>query len=60
MSKFERFASICSFPPKKSHFPKFPKRIKHKTFQCEIKAIFTLSLVDKAYFNTAIYGEMHI
>ena len=36
---------------KEAHFPKI---IRLKSFQCEMKAIFTESLVHKTLFNTVV------
>ena len=40
----------------------FPKGIRLKSFQYEMKAIFTQSLVHETLFNTVVYGsnETHI
>ena len=40
----------------------FPKRIKQKSFQCEMRAIVTESLVHETLFNKVVYGAvpMHI
>ena len=42
--------------------PHFPKGIKLKSFQNEMRAIFTESLAYKTLFNTVVYGsnETHI
>ena len=40
----------------------FPKGIRLKSFQYEMSAVFTESLVHKTLFNTVVYGsnETHI
>ena len=61
LSKFSKLEFLHIFVDllQEAHFP---KGVRLKSFQYEMRAIFTESLVHKALFNTVVYGsnETHI